>query len=482
MLDFELAFALVAVVLIATALLSGVVERSPLSFPLIFLGFGIALSDRGFDVLELEAEHVVLEAVATVTLALVLFLDAARLDASGFRARWLVPALVLGPGTALIIAIGAVPLALLLGFSWVVAFMGGAILASTDPVVLREVIRDERVPHSVRDVLKIEAGMNDLVVLPVVLILIAVARSNAGFEPPNWPDFVARLLLLGPALGFAIGGAGAWVMARVDARMGIRSEQQALFGIGLVLAAYAAVTVVGGDGFLGAFFAGLAVSQLNHALCDCFLEYGETTAEMAMLLAFILFGVALSPLFDMIKLVPSLVVAAIVVLLLRPTVINLVLFRAHLSWEARAFVAWFGPRGLNSLLLALLAVEAGLPEAEKLFVAVGSVVLVSVVLHGASAAPLASWYGRRALASTLEEERESTASGLFRAHPEGPRLVDPDELARLLEEPVPPVVLDVRTRSTYDRDGPGSRARCGCSRTTCSSGHAALRRPICVTG
>ena len=81
----------------------------------------------------------------------------------------MVPALILGPGTGLIIAIGAVPIALLLDFSWPVAFIGGAVLASTDPVVLREVLRDEGIPRSIRDVLKIEAGMNDLVTLPVIL-------------------------------------------------------------------------------------------------------------------------------------------------------------------------------------------------------------------------------------------------------------------------------------------------------------------------
>ena len=103
--DLFLAFALLASVLMVTALASGLVERSPLSFPLIFLGFGLVL------------------------------------------------------GAGLIIVLGAVPLALLVGFGWVVAFIGGAVLASTDPVVLREIVRDERIPRSVRQVLRIEAGM-----------------------------------------------------------------------------------------------------------------------------------------------------------------------------------------------------------------------------------------------------------------------------------------------------------------------------------
>ena len=271
-----LIFGLIAVVLSATALLSGVVERSPLSFPLIFLGLGFALSERGLGVIEMGPHDPLLNVVATLTLALVLFLDAVNMSFAELGRRWMIPALVLGPGTVLIIVLGAVPLALMLGFGWILAFTGGAILASTDPVVLREVIRDRRIPRSVRQTLKIEAGTNDLVILPVVLVLIAVARENAT-GMLGWSDFLARLLLVGPAIGIAIGGLGSWLMNQVDRRMVIRREHQALYGIGLVLAAYTAATAAGGDGFLSAFTAGMAVVLLNQRLCDCFLDYGETT-------------------------------------------------------------------------------------------------------------------------------------------------------------------------------------------------------------
>ena len=284
---------LIAVVLTGTALLSGVVERSPLSFPLIFLALGFALGERGMGVFEMGPHDPLLNVVATLTLSLVLFLDAVNMSFAEMGRRWLIPALILGPGTVLIIVLGAVPLALMLGFGWMLAFIGGAILASTDPVVLREVIRDRRIPRSVSQTLKIEAGTNDIVILPVVLVLIAVARENAaGFW--GWGDFLIRLLLLGPAIGMVIGGFGSWLISQLDRRMGIRREHQALYGIGLVLAAYTAATAAGGDGFLSAFAAGMAVVLLNQRLCDCFLEYGETTSEAAMLLAFILFGAVLS--------------------------------------------------------------------------------------------------------------------------------------------------------------------------------------------
>ena len=456
--DLFLMFALVATVLTVTALASGLVERSPVSFPLIFLGLGLVLGEGAFGVAEMSADAATLEIVATFTLALVLFLDAVKLQIGELGKRWVVPALILGPGTGLIIGLGAVPIALLLGFGWVVAVIGGAVLASTDPVMLREIVRDERIPRSVRQVLTIEAGMNDLVVLPVILVLIAVAQAQTtGLG--SWSLLLTKLLVLGPLIGFTIGGVGSWLMARIDAITGVRREYQALYGVGIVLLAYSAAVGAGGDGFLAAFAAGLAVVLLNQKLCDCFLEFGEITSEMAMLLAFVLFGLVLSGIMGTVSLGPTLGLAALVIFGLRPSVLGVLLARVRMSWEAHVFVSWFGPRGLNSLLLVLLVLQAGVAGSEVLLAAVGIVVLASVTIHGATAIPFTMWYERRVQNETLTEERESTAADLLGRDDQAARLITPSQLDELLDGPSPPIVLDVRSRSSYDRDGfriPGS--------------------------
>ncbi len=123
-----------------------------------------------------------------------------------------------------------------------------------------------------------------------------------------------------------------------------------------------------------------------------------------------------------------------------------------MSNAARAFIGWFGPRGLNSLLLALLVLQSGVADAEFLLAVTGIVVTVSVVVHGASATPLSALYGRALERSTREEERESTAAGLFGgAAKETPR-ISVDELAEQLEGTDPPLILDVRSRSQHERD------------------------------
>jgi NhaP-type Na+/H+ or K+/H+ antiporter len=336
----------------------------------------------------------------------------------------------------------------------------GAVLASTDPIVLRDVVRDERIPRSVRRTLTIEAGTNDIIVLPIVLIAIQILLDGGG-GAGHWLGFLAELLVLSPIVGIAVGGIGAWLMGKADERYSIRREYQALYGIGLVLASYSAAQALGGDGFLAAFFAGLAVALFDVTLCDCFMDYGEVTAEMAMLLAFILFGAILGPLFGTISFGLALVFAIVAIFLVRPGAMGLVLLHAKMSPIARAFIAWFGPRGLSALLLALLVVSAGAPQATSLLAITGVVVLVSVLVHGVTATPAARWYGARvAQASvTLAEERASDANGLFEGEATEVRRITPQALKAMMGESPPPIILDVRSRGHYAKsDGqiPGS--------------------------
>jgi NhaP-type Na+/H+ or K+/H+ antiporter len=449
MLDVITVFGLVAVVLTVSGLTSGLVERAPLSFPIIFLGLGFVLGGAG--VIEVGPHSEALEAVAFLVLALVLFLDAVRLEAGSVRAAGLIPMLSLGPGTVIIILIVAAAGYLLLGLSVVEALLVGTILASTDPVVLRDVVRNERIPRSVRQALSIEAGTNDIVVLPVLLVLIAVANAQSG-STADWLLFVGQVFLLGPLIGFCVGAAGAWLMSKADAAFDIRREHKALYGIGLVLLAFTAAQLPGGDGFLAAFAAGLAVAVLNLELCDCFLDYGETTAEAAMLLAFILFGAVIYEIAWQVPMGKALLLAVVVLLVARPLAITLVLRHAAISPQARAFIAWFGPRGLSSLLLALLVVEGGVPNAVYLLAVVGIVVTVSVIAHGTTATPIAALYAQAVERHTLAEERRSSAAGLFRSNTAEVARITPDELADRLRDEHPPLVLDVRTRSQYRQD------------------------------
>ena len=446
---------LAAFVLLFAGLAEGFVSRAPLSFPMLFLGLGYLLGSRG--IIDPSPESKTLEAVGTVTLALVLFLDAVRMKFDRSPSEWLVPSLVLGPGTILTLALVAGAAHLLLGLPLASSVLVGAILSSTDPVVVRDIVRDKRIPGAVRQSLRTEAATNDLVVLPVVLVTIAIVKSEASTFA-EWALILGKLLVLGPAVGFAIGALGSWLMARMDRKFGIRREYQSLYGMGLVFASYTGAVLVGGDGFLAAFAAGAAIAALDIELCDCFLEYGDATSEMIMLFAFILFGAVLSTMVGTVPLAATLALAAVTLFVARPAAVAIVLRHASISRSASAFIAWFGPRGLASLLLALLVVQARLPGYEAILAIVGVVVTVSVILHGVTATPLAAAYAGKVARETLAEERLSSAGELLRSgriRLDGPPLMEVEDLLARQRTDRPPLILDVRSRSSYEKDPVG---------------------------
>src|SRR3712207_6604512 len=207
------------------------------------------LGEHGLGVLEFVPEDPLLESVATLTLALVLCLEGVRIGNDSMEGAGAVPVLSLGPGTLIIVSVVASGAYLLLEISLDESLLLGTILASTDPVVLRDVVRNERIPRSVRQALNIEAGTNDIVVLPMLLILIAAANAEAS-GVAEWSLFAVQVLLLGPAIGFAIGAGAAWLMSRAIERYAVSEIYQSLYGIGIVLLAYVSAQSLGGDGFL----------------------------------------------------------------------------------------------------------------------------------------------------------------------------------------------------------------------------------------
>jgi NhaP-type Na+/H+ or K+/H+ antiporter len=261
----------------------------------------------------------------------------------------------------------------------------GAALASTDPVLLRGFLRRRDIPPTTRQALRLESGLNDVVLLPIVLVAMTFLGSTDGSgstaEHTDWARLALDLLLLGPGAGVLIGLLGVATLDLVRRRIGIRRDYESLYSLGVAFAAFAAAESVHGSGFLAAFAAGLTIAALDVELCDCFLEYGETTAEMALLFTFVLFGSSLIwSAFDVWSLAGA--VFAALVLFVRPLAFSLALARSRLSRYDKVLISWFGPRGLSTLLLVLLPVFAGLEGGAQMFAICSLVVLLSVVVHG----------------------------------------------------------------------------------------------------
>jgi NhaP-type Na+/H+ or K+/H+ antiporter len=380
---FTATLALVGVVILTAALLSGLIERSGLPQVAVLLAVGAALGPAGLDLLAIDLESPILRVVATLGLVLVLFTDALRVDLRELRKYAALAGLVLGPGTLLSAALIALAGWWLLALPLAGAVILGAALASTDPVLLRGLLSRRDIPSTARIALRLESGLNDVVLLPIVLVAMAFLGYRTPESSADWAALAIDMFLLGPGAGVLVGLLSVATLDLVRRRIGIRRDYESLYAIGVAFTAFAAAEAVHGSGFLAAFAAGMTISSLDVELCDCFLEYGETTAEMALLFTFVLFGSSLIwSGFALLSLAALLFTA--VVILVRPLALLLSLARARIDKHSRLLIAWFGPRGLSSLLLVLLPVFVGLPGAETLFALCCLVVLASVVLHGGS--------------------------------------------------------------------------------------------------
>ena len=447
--EFHYALALIGIVILVASLLSGIIERSGLPQVGIFLVLGAALGPAGLGLINLELQSPTLQVITTLALVLVLFSDAIAIDMGEVKRRSKLALLVLGPGTLIPAALVGIAGWLLLGLSPAESAILGAALASTDPVLLRNLLRRPSLPGTARVALRLESGMNDAVLLPIVVLGILAIQSGGGASAMEFGRHAVGLFILGPALGALIGYTAIKLLEQVRTRWGVRRDYESLYALGVAFTAFAAAESVDGSGFLAAFAAGLVVAALDVELCDCFLDYGQATAEMFLLFTFVAFGAWL--IWSGFSVADARTLFfAVMALGVRTAVLLPVLARAGVDPESRRLIAWFGPRGLSSLLLILLPVFAGMPGSERLFSITCLVVLLSVVLHGAG------------IALFLRKDTGPVPMGPAVAAPPAqavtmqahlvPERITLDEVRKLEAEGKPYVLADVRTDRTYESE------------------------------
>lgn len=453
--SFITSIALIGIVIVVASLLSGVIERSGFPLVAIFLLLGAALGPWGFGITDIGFHSPALHALAMLGLALLLFSDAVTLDMKQLTARGRMLWRLLVPGTLVPAAVTALSARLLLGLPWPAAAIIGAALASTDPVLLRTVLRSKALPEAPRIALRLETGMNDVVLLPIVILSMLLLPGGQ----PQFSTSVASgatvgrsllgLFVLGPALGALVGWVGISALASIRSRTGVRRDYESLYALGLAFSSFAIAEAVGGSGFVAAFVAGLLVAAKDVELCDCFLEYGEATAEMLLLLTFVALGTTLMWI-GLGSLDWRVFLFAIIALIVRPLALYPMLAGLNLNMRDRRLIAVFGPRGLSSLLLALLPVFAGIPNAEQIFILTSVVVLLSVLVHGGGTAYFLRKSGHldsAQPAGVLAPLDRSSAA--IKAVPER---ISIEEVRALQVQGAPVVIVDARSIANYDGD------------------------------
>jgi sodium/hydrogen antiporter len=406
------ALAVVATCFVLWGLISGRLERTNVSAPIAFVVLGVLVAHEPLSLLDADVHSSTLRSIAEITLALVLFSDASRVNVRALRADVALPVRLLGIGLPLTIAAGAACAAALFGGVdvWVAALIG-AIVAPTDAALGASIMQDERVPARVRRVLNVESGLNDGIATPFVNLFIAGAVA-AEVAHTQGVGGAALDLIIGAGVGLGVGLIGA-ALLRATRRWGWSAPAFRQFAVlGLALAAYAVTIEASGNGFVGAFVGGLAFGSITPAADEHIVGFTDNAGELLSLLVWFLFGAAMIvPAFKHLVWQDA-VFALLALTVVRMVPVGIALAGAGLDRATVAFIGWFGPRGLASVVFALIAFDSLEPrDGNRVLAVVTATVVLSVIAHGITAAPLAARYGRHAAAlqAHLPEHAETPA-------------------------------------------------------------------------
>jgi sodium/hydrogen antiporter len=388
--------AVLAGVVLAYALVSRRLELSAISAPMVFVAAGIVAGPDVLDLVELDATHGTAFHVAEITLALLLFADAARIDVRSLRGHADLPGRLLGIGMPLTILLGmAAGAVLLTELEFWEAAIVAAVLAPTDAALGQAVVSSRAVPARIRQALSVESGLNDGLSVPFLALFLAIAVDQTVPAASDWLGFAAEQIGLGVLIGVAVGGGGAWLVER-SAERGLTTPLFEQFGVlAVAVLAFVLADEAGGNGFIAAFVGGMAAGQVGAVSGERIFEFTEEQGQLLGLAVFFVFGTVAISFLDGADL-GIVLYAALSLTLVRMVPVALAVRGMRFRPSTVAFMGWFGPRGLASIILALVVAEEEpeLPALGVILAAMTVTVLASVVLHGLTALPGVRAYAR----------------------------------------------------------------------------------------
>lgn len=397
-------FLIFGTVFFAFALVSKRIQGTILTPPILFTLGGLLLSRLLAERAGLTYNEGGLHTLAELTLILVLAADSSQISLSELKKMKAIPLRLLIIALPLIIITGTIVGYIIFpDIGWYQAALIAAILAPTDAALGASVLAEKSLPLKVRQGLNVESGLNDGIALPAVLFFACFLNLTHQTGEENWLVFLSLQLIIGPIAGIAVGWIGGHLIARAAKKGWMTSEFQGVAAIALAVLAFAVAEVCHGNGFIAAFIAGLTYGNLHVSYSKFLHEFTETESQFLSYLTFFLFGALILPeAIHYIKHTPDMagpiiLYACLSLTLVRMLPVALSMLGMKLDLATTAFMGWFGPRGLASLLFALLILEdLHVEQAEFVQTIVATTVLFSITLHGMTAAPLSKRLGRRA--------------------------------------------------------------------------------------
>lgn len=389
----------IAFFVLSFGLISRSLEKSVITPPMAYVTFGLLISANGLGLIrEVEITNEIIKILAEITLAVVLFTDASRIQLKLLRREYKLPLHLLGIGLPITILLGTIFASLLFTDLniWEAAALA-TILSPTDAALGQAVVNSSRVPVYIRQGINIESGLNDGICLPILLLFISLAAEESGNTASYWLTFTLQQIVFGAGIGIAIGYFGSKLITTSVRRQWMNESFEDLSVLGLSILAYTGAEVIGGNGFIAAFCAGLTVAGIaTKSVKNCLYEFGEAEGQLLTLITFLLYGAVMifPSLFEATWQVWVYAIGSLTVM--RMLGVAIALFSLKLQLDSILFVGWFGPRGIASIVYGLLIVEKdSLQNSQLMFTTMVVTVFISVFAHGLTAFPGANWYANR---------------------------------------------------------------------------------------
>ena len=374
-------------------------NKRSITMPMFFVVVGALIGSQGLGLLDISLSSETIKLLVEITLALLLFADSSTLSLRQIREDPSLPSRLLGFALPLIIVFGGVAALGLfpdegIGF----AMLLGSILAPTDAALGMPIFTNRRVPARIRRALNIESGLNDGIATPFVTLFIAMAVAEQTQQVSNWLVIAVVEILIAIGVGVGVGLLGGWLFTKATKhRLTTRTTEQ--IGIlMLALATYLVSIALGGNGFIAAFVGGMFFGASSHHRKHNAVEFTEVTGSLLSVFVWTVFGsLMVIPLITHFNF-RALLYAILSLTLVRMLPVGISMISKGLRRDTLFIMGWLGPRGLASVVFTILAYES-FTEASRpldnLLAMAGWTILLSVLLHGFSARPLAAWYANR---------------------------------------------------------------------------------------
>ena len=387
---------IVAAILIVYATVSRPLNERGVTSALVLMVAGLLVGPSVLGWFNVPLQGGTAELTAELALALLLFSDAARIDLASLRRQLAWPGRLLLIGLPLTMAAGALAgVAVFPEFSLATVALLAIMLSSTDAALGQRVVTDPAVPARVRQALNVESGLNDGLAVPFFLVFVDISLTQLHSGPLSAVAHrAASQIGWGLAAGLATGIVGGALVAWADGRSLIEHPWRQTFTLATAVAAYAAAQALGGSGFIAAFVGGAAFGRMAGAAGPRLLQFTEDSGDLLAAVTWIGFGaLALGKALSLASWSIALY-AVLSLTVVRMAPVALAMARSHARRPTVAFLGWFGPRGLASIVFALIALDEHVPDAQRLFTIVTCTVALSVVAHGLSSTPLVGLYRR----------------------------------------------------------------------------------------